>query len=126
MARKVLLVDDDPDFCHLMEFALKASGYQVVVRSDGASGVTGLRGAKPDIALLDLDMPKGGGKLLYQTLRRSADFKDLPVIIISGNNLGGDVFEFLEEKPTPRTVFLRKPVDIEKLLPLVDKLCGKD
>lgn len=123
---KVLLVDDDPDFCHLMEFALKASGHQVVVRSDGASGITGLRGAKPDIALLDLDMPKGGGKLLYQTLRGSPEFKDLPVVIISGNDLAGKVFEFLGEKPHPRTTFLRKPVDIDKLLPLVDKLCAKD
>ncbi len=80
-AKKVLLVDDEADFRQLLRYWLASKGYSVVTAENGAQAVTLARDERPDIILLDLNMPVLDGAAALKQIR-SFD-KEVPVIIIS-------------------------------------------
>ena len=69
MATKVLVVDNDLNIQRVLVFALKQEGYEVIVASDGAAGVTAALEAKPDLILMDVAMPKLDGYAATQQIR---------------------------------------------------------
>lgn len=80
-AKKVLLVDDEADFRQLLKYWLVSKGYSVVAAENGEQAVALTREEKPDIILLDLNMPVLDGAAALKQIR-SFD-KEVPVIIIS-------------------------------------------
>ncbi len=78
---KVLLIDDEEDFRHLMEFWLKSKGYSVLHADSGKSAIKIVKEKSPDIAFLDLHMPGMDGIETYNEIRKFN--KDLPIIVIS-------------------------------------------
>ena len=61
MAEKILLVDDEPTLLGTLALNLRASGYEVVTASDGASALEVARAESPDLIVLDLMMPELDG-----------------------------------------------------------------
>ena len=80
---KILLVDDQEDFRTLMSFWLESKGYQVITGGNGKEAIKAIKAEKPDVVLLDLDMPIMNGPVALEKIRKSN--KDLPVIIISAH-----------------------------------------
>ena len=83
--RKILLVDDEPDIAKVTEFILKNSGYAVITSSDGALGLDRVRAEKPDLILLDLNIPTMTGKEVCRTLKSDEKLRNIPVIILSAS-----------------------------------------
>ena len=81
MNHKILIVDDDCAFVGLVEKALAQNGCQVIKAGSGRECLRLLFNQKPDLILLEIDIPAMDG---WQTCRRIRDFCDTPVIIISG------------------------------------------
>jgi len=96
MAR-ITLVDDDENIVTSVSLALESQGHSVKAYYDGASGLAALENDPPDLAILDVKMPRMDGMEVLRRLRRSSD---LPVIILTskddeidellGFNLGAD------------------------------------
>ena len=84
MAYKILIVDDDPHIVKYMVDIFTDNGYATCSASDGAEAIDILRREKPDLVTLDLEMPGEWGPRFYRKMSKEADFKDLPVIVISG------------------------------------------
>jgi len=94
---KIALVDDDENILASVSMFLKGEGYDVASFHDGASALEGLRNAPPDLAVLDIKMPRMDG---LELLRRLREQGDLPVIFLTskddefdeaiGLNLGAD------------------------------------
>lgn len=80
-AAKILLVDDQDDFRTLMSAWLESKGYRVITGADGKEATKAVKTKKPDVVLLDLDMPIMNGPTALKKIREFN--KDLPVIIIS-------------------------------------------
>ena len=58
---KILLVDDDPDLLSVTAFALQQAGFLVVRAADGAAGLEMFKREEPDLAVLDINMPRMNG-----------------------------------------------------------------
>lgn len=80
---KIALVDDDRNILTSVSLALESEGYQVRTYTDGASGLEGLTADQPDLAILDIKMPRMDG---MELLRRLREKSDLPVIFLTSKD----------------------------------------
>jgi CheY-like chemotaxis protein len=106
--RRVLVADDDPVTRKLLQRALTASGYQIILASDGLRALATLDD-NPDIDLLitDVLMPNMDGRDLVRALREDDRFEHLPLIIMSATVSIGEIRRLLE---LGASRFLAKPV----------------
>ncbi len=80
----ILVVDDEKDIVEFLTQLLEDNGYEVSSAYDGLAAMKRVQERKPDLILLDLKMPEETGTGLYRKLLRKKDYKDIPVIVISG------------------------------------------
>ncbi len=80
---KIALVDDDRNILTSVSMTLEAEGYQVATYTDGASGLEGLTTDRPDLAILDIKMPRMDGMELLRRLRQKSD---MPVIFLTSKD----------------------------------------
>ena len=83
-SRVVLVVDDDPSCRELLRAALVAEGCIVLTASDGIEALSILRESRPNLILLDLQMPRLSGWTLHQQLASDPATCGIPVVIITG------------------------------------------
>ncbi len=116
---RILLVDDDEGFLNTMEGVLHEKGHDVVRALDGKQAREALEGEKIDLIISDVFMPTLDGVRFHSFVRAYTDARDVPFIFISGHDdkhLRGLAAE------SPNDYFLRKPVPIEDILALIDKV----
>ena len=82
--KNILVVDDERDVAEFMRDLLEDNGYGVTVAYDGVEAMEKIRERKPDLILLDLQMPEETGTGLYRKLHTRSDLKHIPVIVVSG------------------------------------------
>jgi two-component system, OmpR family, response regulator CpxR len=120
MARKgpVLVVEDDHDVRVTLRSVLEDEGYEVWTATNGRDALELLKTSthNPALAVIDLMMPLMDGWELIEILKRAGTLAALPVIVQSA---------FVDrDPPSGIRAFLKKPVDIDALIELVDKHCG--
>src|SRR5271163_1838107 len=76
----IALVDDDRNILTSVSIALEAEGYRITTYTDGASALDGFKSSPPDLAILDIKMPRMDG---METLRQKSD---LPVIFLTSKD----------------------------------------
>lgn len=84
MAKRVLVVDDELDLRTYIARVLEAEGYQVGVAADGEQGMVKARAMRPHLVVLDVMMPQHSGLKMYRDLRTGPEFRQTPVLVVSG------------------------------------------
>jgi len=84
MGNKILVVDDEPDVVEFLKNLLEDNGYDVGSAGDGIEAMQLVNSDRPDLILLDLQMPEETGTGFFRKLRNRKDLRDIPVIIVSG------------------------------------------
>ena len=112
----IALVDDDRNILTSVSIALEAEGYRIMTYSDGASALEGFKTNAPDLAILDIKMPRMDGMELLQRLRHKSD---IPVIFLTSKE--EEVDEVLALK-VGADDFIRKPFSQRLLLERVKVL----
>ena len=79
----IALVDDDRNILTSVSMALEAEGYRIMAYTDGASALDGFKSSPPDLAILDIKMPRMDG---METLRRLRQKTDIPVIFLTSKD----------------------------------------
>src|SRR3984893_2697811 len=79
----IALVDDDRNILTSVSMALEAEGYRIMTYTDGASALDGFKTSPPDLAILDIKMPRMDG---METLRRLRQKSEVPVIFLTSKN----------------------------------------
>lgn len=90
---KILLVDDDQDFLQLLEFDFKKKGYQIVTASNGEDGLAKAASEKPNLIVLDIKMPKMDGYTFVRRLKKDAETKSIPLIVLTSYEPMKDMFQ---------------------------------
>ncbi len=93
MGQLVLVVDDRPTTVQLVEDALVAEGYSVVSAENGAQCLRTIAEARPDLVILDINMPIMDGFEVLRSIRLKEATRDLPVIVLSVRTSDQDRFE---------------------------------
>ena len=83
MKKKILIVDDEPGIVKLLSMRLKSKGYQVFQAYDGMECVEIAEKEIPDLILLDVKMPQGGGIGAFEKLILSETTREIPVIFMT-------------------------------------------
>jgi DNA-binding response OmpR family regulator len=89
MAKRVLIVDDEPNIVLSLEFLMKREGYNVTTAGDGDAALKAVDAKVPDLILLDINMPKRDGFDVCQTLRANPEYKDIKILMLTAK--GRDV-----------------------------------
>lgn len=118
---KILLVDDDQDFVQLLEFDLKKRGYQVITAFNGEEGLERVRTEKPELIVLDIKMPKVDGYTFVRRLKKDANTKDIPLIVLTSYEPMKDMFQLEGVQD-----YVVKSVNMEALLTSIQKHIGRE
>jgi len=116
VAKKILIIDDDPVIVNYLQALLNDNGYHTVTASDSAAGLAVVQVERPDMITLDLEMPGDWGPRFYRKLRQDKISRHIPVVVISG--IDGD------HAIKDAVAFLPKPFDPDKLLGIIKKTIG--
>ncbi|HEX9067233.1 MAG TPA: response regulator [Ktedonobacterales bacterium] len=112
----VLVVDDSPTVRKIVEIALQRAGIEVVMASDGLSGLSLINERQPDLILLDIMLPRMDGYSICQVVRRNLAYRDLPIIMLSGKD---GLFDKVKGRLSGSTDYITKPFDTNELVNMV-------
>ena len=84
MAKKILVVDDDPNVVYYLVGFFHDNGYETCSAANAPEAFEVLQKEKPDLITLDIDMPEVTGPQFYRKYTQMDELKDIPVIVISG------------------------------------------
>ncbi len=120
--KSVLIVDDDPAFARSVCTCLSERGYEVNVGPDGVSGLKQAFEKRPDLILLNLVLPAGGGDKVLANLRKSPETAPIPVFIMSSLLSSRKLEEKARELGAQG--FIAKPLEPEDLLYIIEAVVG--
>jgi DNA-binding response OmpR family regulator len=123
VAKRILIVDDNRDWVQLLAIRFKAEGYKIDAAFDAMYAMTKIREVQPDLLLLDINMPAGGGISVLKNLRMNVNTFDTPVIIMTGRVDPG--VKRVVEKHGISGYFL-KPADMNELIKKIKEIFGEN
>lgn len=118
----VLVVDDEPDVRIFISTVLEDHGYRTMLAEDGVDALAKLRQERPDLISLDVTMPEKSGVRFYRELKEDEQFKEIPIIMVTG--MSGEFQHFIStrQQVPPPEGYLAKPIDENEILTLVGRL----
>ena len=108
----ILIAEDSSDAREMLGTLLSLKGYEVLSVENGVSAVEVACAHRPDLILLDWELPRLNGIAVIKTLRSRRDFRDTPMIIVSGHDPGTHLEAALAAGCTE---YLLKPIDFDRL-----------
>ena len=85
MSKKVMVIDDDKNATKFMSVVLSENGYDPIIAYDGHEGLQKIEESKDiDLIVLDVMMPKKTGFVLFKELKRKDEYKDIPILMLTG------------------------------------------
>ena len=121
MAKKILIVDDEPDILRATKVRLISFGYEVITASDGKEGIGLVRKDMPDMILLDLRLPRISGDEICAKLKSDEKLKHIPIVIFTASS---DATTSAKVKASGADGYLIKPFDPEELLQTIKRFIG--
>jgi DNA-binding response OmpR family regulator len=118
----VLVADDDEDIRSLVTFRLERAGYRVVTAADGKHALSLALEHSPDLAILDVMMPRLDGYELTRRLRQHEATKSMPVILLTARAQEADVERGFEVGADD---YIRKPFSPQELRARVQAILGR-
>ena len=118
----VLVADDDPDILSLVALRLQRSGYDVLTAGDGEQALATALERRPDLALLDVMMPKLDGYEVTQRLRASTSTRHMPVILLTARVQEADIARGVEAGADD---YVKKPFSTLELRDRVQAALGR-
>lgn len=114
----VLVVDDSPTVRKIVQMTLQRENIRVITASDGLSALTSVADEMPAVILLDIQLPRMDGYHICQIIRKSLQFRQIPIIMLSGKD---GLFDKMRGRLAGSTEYLTKPFDSAELVQTVKK-----
>lgn len=119
--KKILIVDDDKTVHTMLKMVLEKAGYQVFAALDAMQGLMMTRQVRPDLVILDLMMPAGGGISVYERLQMMSGTFQVPFLIYSSMERS-EIDKLLQEGPT--VAIVGKAAPVADILAAAERLLG--
>lgn len=119
MGSKIVIVEDSKETCAMLEAALAEEGFVTVCAGTIKEALNELRAFKPNLLVLDINLPDGDGRDLCRRLRRDAEMGSLPVIALTGRDGFADKLGGFDAGVDQ---YLTKPIDMEEFVVWVKAL----
>jgi two-component system cell cycle response regulator DivK len=119
MSQKVLLIEDNEQNRYLTTFLLEHNGYTVVAAVDGETGIREASQCRPDIVLLDIQLPEMDGYAVAARLRELEALRDTPIIAVTSYAMVGDREKALAAGCTG---YIEKPINPQTFVPEIERI----
>ncbi|MCS6860248.1 MAG: response regulator [Abditibacteriales bacterium] len=117
--KTVLVVDDDVAVVELLRANLEMAGHRVAVAYDGVEALAQIQAERPDLVILDIQMPRLSGWDVLRELRRHAETETLPVIMLT---IFGDRESITRGWREGVDCYIPKPFKVEEVMAMVARL----
>ena len=122
VSRKILLIEDEKELVLGLTTLFKSQGYLIIAAYDSVFGISLAHKEKPDLIILDLGLPAGGGLYVLGNLKNSVETLDIPVLVLTAQE-GVDLEE--KAKRMGAVAYFHKPFDPELLLDQIRDVFNK-
>ena len=119
MAKKILVVDDEPNIVISLEFLMKKEGFEVAVANDGDEALAKVASFNPDLLLLDVMMPKKSGFEVCEALRADSQRAGLKIVMLTAK--GRDT-EMAKGLAIGADAYVTKPFSTKELVDKVKEM----
>lgn len=119
MSKKVLVTDDSPSIVQAACDELEALGYEVEVAYNGSEALERLQTFKPDIIILDIEMPKMRGDEVAEKLRANPEFSSIPLIALTARSA-----DTIGERQVHFDAYLIKPFGFQDMIKIIKEKIG--
>ncbi|MGH8717574.1 MAG: response regulator transcription factor [Burkholderiales bacterium] len=123
MAKKILIVDDEPNIVTSLEFLMDVNGYEVCIARNGEEALNQVAAEKPDLILLDVMMPIKNGFEVCQKIRENPDWQNIKIIMLTAK--GRDI-EVEKGLAIGANAYTTKPFSTQELVQRVRELLGDE
>jgi two-component system cell cycle response regulator DivK len=123
MKKTILIADDDAKYRKLLTDVLQADGYATLTAEDGKCAIELARSARPNLILMDIQMPLIDGLTIVKALKAEPDMESIPVIAITALAMHNDRERMLE---AGFDGYLSKPISIKELRLEVNRHLGAE
>jgi DNA-binding response OmpR family regulator len=121
MSKKILVIEDSPSIVALLVSQLQQAGFETIGAPDAMLGIKECVRWRPDLVVLDLMLPAGGGVAVLRSMKQSIYLRTTPVIVLTGSqdpHVQKQILEFGIKD------FIQKPHNKEELLARINKALG--
>jgi len=119
----VLVIEDNEQNLYLMRFLLEKNGLKVIEATDGEKGLEMAKDNKPNLILLDIQLPKMDGYTVARGLRKISELDDTPIVAVTSYAMVGDREKVLAAGADG---YIEKPIDPEKFIGQIRQYLVKD
>ncbi len=119
IARKVLIVDDEPNIVTALEFLFRRRGYDVRLATNGAEALEQVDAFGPDVVLLDVMMPVKSGYEVCQKMRERPELARIKIVMLSAK---GSEAEISKGMSLGADLYITKPFSTQELVATIDRL----
>ena len=116
---RILIVEDNEENRDALSRRLERRGFEVLMATDGAAGVEMAKTEKPDLILMDMNMPQVDGWEATRRIKAETDLQQIPVIALTAHAMAGDRERALEAGCTD---YHTKPIEFPKLLAQIETI----
>jgi twitching motility two-component system response regulator PilG len=113
----VACIDDSPSIQRVVKFTLESSGYQVISIKESLKALTSLLNPKPDLILMDINMPDIDGYQLCSLCRKSSALRDIPIVMLTGRD---GILDRVKAKMVGAVGYISKPFLPQELVKTVN------
>jgi two-component system cell cycle response regulator DivK len=123
MKETILVIEDNERNAYLVTFILEKHGYQVIQASDGKAGIALARQIKPDLVLLDIQLPVMDGYAVARELTRNGELHGIPIVAVTSYAMLGDRERILAAGCVG---YIEKPINPKTFLGEITRYLSKD
>ena len=122
--KRILVVDDEPDFASIVQTNLESEGFTVEVAFDGVQGLEKVKENAPDLVILDVMMPEKDGYKMAKELKNNPTTEDIPIIMLTavGDHVTTTRYSHADGMSMEADDYLPKPASAEQILQSVNRL----
>lgn len=120
MSKKILIIEDDEPYRKIYAHKFRISGYIVETAGDGIEGLEKMRTFKPDIALVDLMMPRLDGLQVIDQAKADPTLKNIPIVVLTNLSTSEDAKKVL--KKGALSVLIKSDVEPDAIVQWADRI----
>ena len=122
--KRVLVVDDEPDFASIVQKYLEKEGFETEVAYDGAQGLEKVKANPPDAIVLDVMMPEKDGYEVCAELKNDEKYSDIPIVLLTAvsTHVSSTKYSHFDGMSTEADDYLPKPASAEEITESVKRL----
>ncbi len=124
--KRILVVDDEPDFCSIIQGQLEKEGFEVELAYNGVEGLKKIRENPPDALILDVMMPEKDGYEVCGELKGDENLAGIPVVLLTAvaSHVTSTRYSHADGMSTEADDYIAKPASAEEITQSIKGLLG--